>query len=184
MAVAPVRAARGRGTAPAAASGGDPRSILQNYKPVDAARLKSPADGDWLMVRRTYSGWGYSPLEQITPANVARLQPVWSFSTGVTNGHEASPIVNNGVMFVATPGNQVIAIDAKTGVCCGATAARCPEDVILLHGTSRGVALYGDKVFFAAGEAVLVALECETGQEVWTAESRTTRAATTCPWRR
>jgi len=91
-------------------------SILQNYKPVDTARLKSPADGDWLMVRRTYSGWGYSPLEQITPANVARLQPVWSFSTGVTNGHEASPIVNNGVMFVATPGNQVIAIDAKTGV--------------------------------------------------------------------
>ena len=45
-----------------------------------------------------------------------------------------------------------------------------PEDVILLHGTSRGVALYGDKVFFAAGEAVLVALNAKTGQEVWTAK--------------
>ena len=43
-----------------------------------------------------------------------------------------------------------------------------PEDVILLHPTSRGVALYGDKVFFAAGEAVLVALDARTGKEVWT----------------
>src|SRR5262245_28046154 len=145
-------------------------SILQNYKLVDTARLKNPADGDWLMVRRTYSGWGYSPLEQITPANVTRLQPVWSFSTGVTNGHEAPPIVNNGVMFVATPGNQVIALDAKTGALLWRYRRPLPEDVILLHGTSRGVALYGDKVFFAAGEAVLVALNAKTGQEVWTAK--------------
>src|ERR1044072_6590050 len=90
-------------------------AILQNYKPVDADRLKRPADGDWLMVRRTYSGWGYSPLDQITPANVARLQPVWSFSSGVTISHDAPPMGNNGEMFVATPGNQVIAIDAKSG---------------------------------------------------------------------
>jgi alcohol dehydrogenase (cytochrome c) len=144
--------------------------VLQNYKPVDAERLKNPADGDWLMVRRTYDGWGYSPLDQVTPANVARLQPVWSFSTGVTNGHEAPPIVNNGVMFVATPGNQVIALDAKTGGLLWRYRRPLPEDVILLHATSRGVALYGDKVFFAAGEAVLVALNAKTGQEVWSAK--------------
>ena len=144
--------------------------VLQNYKPVDAERLKNPADGDWLMVRRTYAGWGYSPLDQITPANVARLQPVWSFSTGVTNGHEAPPIVNNGVMFVATPGNQVIALDAKTGGLLWRYRRPLPEDVILLHATSRGVALFGDKVFFAAGEAVLVALNAKTGQEVWSAK--------------
>ena len=89
--------------------------ILQAYKPVTAERLKKPEDGDWLMIRRTYDGWGYSPLDQITRANVSRLQPVWSFSTGQVSGHEAPPIVNNGVMFVATPGNQVIAIEAKTG---------------------------------------------------------------------
>src|SRR5262245_28217500 len=55
---------------------------IERYTPVTAARLLKPADGDWLMVRRTYDGWGYSPLSQITPANVARLQPVWSFPTG------------------------------------------------------------------------------------------------------
>src|SRR5579871_1684594 len=67
--------------------------LLQNYKTVTAERLTKPGDGDWLMVRRTYDGWGYSPLDQITPENVARLQPAWVFSTGVNNGHEATPIV-------------------------------------------------------------------------------------------
>jgi alcohol dehydrogenase (cytochrome c) len=142
--------------------------VLQSYKPVTGERLKKPDDGDWLMVRRTYDGWGYSPLDEITPGNVRRLQPVWVFATGVTSGHEAAPIVNNGVMFVATPGNQVIAIEAKTGGLIWRYRRRLPEDVILLHPTSRGVALSGDKVFFAAGEAVLVALDARTGREVWT----------------
>src|SRR5439155_19662332 len=52
-------------------------AVLENYKPVTAERLKKPEDGDWLMVRRTYDGWGYSPLEQVTTKNVQRLFPVW-----------------------------------------------------------------------------------------------------------
>jgi alcohol dehydrogenase (cytochrome c) len=145
-------------------------AILQNYPAVTPAQLKTPADGDWLMVRRTYDGWGYSPLEQITKANVARLQPVWSMSTGVTSGHQAPPIVNGGVMFVATPQNQVLAIDARTGALLWRYRRTPPEDAIIAHRTSRGVALLGDKVFFAAGEAVLVALDARTGREVWTAK--------------
>jgi alcohol dehydrogenase (cytochrome c) len=46
--------------------------VLQNYKPVTAERLKSPEDSDWLLVRRTYNGWGYSPLAQITAENASR----------------------------------------------------------------------------------------------------------------
>jgi len=144
--------------------------ILQNYKPVTPERLRHPDDGDWLMIRRTYDGWGYSPLDQVTPANVTRLQPAWVFATGVTNGHEAPPIVNNGVMFVVTPGNQIIAINAKTGGVLWRYKRALPEDVVLLHPTSRGVALYGNKVFFAAGQALLVALDAKTGEEVWTAK--------------
>jgi alcohol dehydrogenase (cytochrome c) len=153
--------------APPAASSPIPR-ILQDYKPVTPDRLKHPSDGEWLMVRRTYDGWGYSPLDQITAANVARLQPAWVFATGVVNGHEAPPVVNNGVMFVATPGNQVIAIEADTGSVLWRYKRPLPDEVILLHATSRGVALSGDKVLFAVGEAVLVALDAKTGQEVWT----------------
>ena len=144
--------------------------LLQRYKPVTTERLKKPEDSDWLMVRRTYDGWGYSPLDQITRDNVNRIQPVWVFSTGVANGHEAPPIVNNGVMFVATPGNQVIAIDAKTGTILWRFRRPLPEDAIVLHPTTRGVALYGDKVFLAANEAVLVAIDARTGKEVWTSK--------------
>ncbi len=144
-------------------------AVLRNYKSVTAERLKNPEAADWLMVRRTWDGWGYSPLEQVTTANVARLQPVWVVSTGVTNGHEAPPIVNNGVMFVATPGNQVIALDARTGALLWRYKRPLADDVVLLHGTSRGVALAGDKLFFAAAEAVLVAIDARSGREVWTA---------------
>ena len=48
---------------------------LANYKAVTAERLKQPEDSDWLMFRRTYDGWGYSPLSQITADNVGKLQP-------------------------------------------------------------------------------------------------------------
>jgi alcohol dehydrogenase (cytochrome c) len=144
--------------------------LLQNYRLVTAERLKQPEDHNWLMNRRTYDGWGYSPLSQLTPANVGRLTPVWSFATGVAFGHEAPPLVNEGVMFVATPQNQVIAIDARTGLILWRYRRPAPPDVILLHPTSRGVALAGDKVLFARGEAVLVALDVKTGREVWSAE--------------
>jgi alcohol dehydrogenase (cytochrome c) len=144
--------------------------MLQKYQSVTNERLQKPEDGNWLMVRRTYDGWGYSPLQQVTRSNVARLQPAWIVSTGVTNGHQAPPMVNNGVMFVATPGNQVIALDARTGAILWRYRRPLPEDVIVLHPTSRGVALYEDKVFFAAAEAVLVALDARTGKEIWTTE--------------
>ena len=141
--------------------------ILKTYSAVTAERLRSPADGDWLMVRRSYDGWGYSPLDQITPANVSRLQPAWVFATGVSSGHEAAPIVNNGVMFVSTPSHQVVAIDAKTGVILWRWIKEVAENIVAPHPTSRGVALYGNKVFFAANDAVLVALDARTGLGAW-----------------
>jgi alcohol dehydrogenase (cytochrome c) len=142
-------------------------AILESYKAVTADRLKKPEDGDWLMVRRTYDGWGYSPLEQITAKNVDKLAPIWEFSTGVVSGHEAPPIVNNGVMFVATPSNQVIAIEAKTGKILWRFRRPSPEGSSVPHQTSRGVALYNDKIFFAAGEAILTAIDAKTGKEAW-----------------
>ena len=141
--------------------------ILQSYKPVTAERLKKPEDGDWLMYRRTYDSWGYSPLSQITTENVSRLKPVWSLASAQVEGHEAPPIVNNGVMFVATPGNQLLAMDAKKGDILWRFKRPIPEDINLLHPTSRGVALLGDKVYFAAADAVLIALDAKTGNEVW-----------------
>jgi alcohol dehydrogenase (cytochrome c) len=133
--------------------------VLAAYKAVGADRLTKPDDGDWLMFRRAYDGWGYSPLDQITTANASHLHPVWSMATGQVEGHQAPPIVNNGVMFVATPGNQVLAINAKTGDLLWRFKRPIPEDQFLLHPTSRGVGLWADKVFFSASDATLVATQ-------------------------
>jgi alcohol dehydrogenase (cytochrome c) len=144
-----------------------PLPSTQGYTAVTDSRLKNPDDGDWLMIRRTYDGWGFSPLSEIDTGNVGRLQPVWVLSTGMTGGHEAPPIVNDGVMFVATPGNQVIAIDARTGTQLWRYQRDVPDDAIIVHRTSRGLALRDDRIFFAASNAFLVAIDARTGREVW-----------------
>ncbi|HEV3373363.1 MAG TPA: PQQ-binding-like beta-propeller repeat protein, partial [Xanthobacteraceae bacterium] len=144
--------------------------VLADYAAVTAERLRKPEDENWLLFRRTYDGWGYSPLAQITPANVGRLELVWSVATGQVEGHQAPPIVNNGVMLVATPGNQLIALEAKTGNVLWRYKRPLPEDLTVLHPTNRGVGLYGDRIYFASADAVLVALDARTGKEAWTAK--------------
>ena len=138
-----------------------------SYSPVTDERLLNPEPGNWLMYRRTYDSWGYSPLNQITTENVAKLVPAWTFSTGVEEGHQSPPLVNNGVMFITTPKNQVLALDAKKGELLWRYRRELPEDLFQLHPTNRGVALHGDKVFLATVDAHLLALNAKTGEVVW-----------------
>jgi alcohol dehydrogenase (cytochrome c) len=138
-----------------------------NYSAVTEQRLLNPEPHNWLMYRGNYSGWGYSALDQITPANVKNLVPVWSFSTGVLEGHQSPPIVNDGVMFVTTPQQQVFALRAKTGDLIWKYKKELPEDLLQLHPTNRGVALWGDRVYVATVDAHVVALDAKTGAVVW-----------------
>jgi alcohol dehydrogenase (cytochrome c) len=162
---------------PAAQPSASAAAFLRTYQPVTAARLLKPEPENWLMIRRTYDGWGYSPLEQITTANVTRLKQVWTRPTGVDRVHEAAPLVNNGVMFISTPANQVLALNASTGEVLWRYVRPRPKDVFVLHDVNRGVALLGDKVYYAAAEAVLVALDARTGKEAWTATVADNRSA-------
>ena len=84
------------------------------YPTVTDERLEHPEAGDWLMYRRTYDGFGFSPLKQITPSNIRRLTLAWSVSTDLLGAHETTPIVNHARMFITTPQNNIIALDAKT----------------------------------------------------------------------
>jgi alcohol dehydrogenase (cytochrome c) len=152
-------------------------SPLASYEPVTKARLLNPDERDWLMIRRTYDGWGYSPLADITPANVERMRLVWTKPTGVERVHEAAPIVNGGVMFITAPNNIVMALDAASGDVLWRYQRPRPKGAFVLHDTNRGVALYGDKVFVAAGEAVLVALDARTGKEAWVANVADNKSA-------
>ena len=148
---------------PIAAAGGP----IQDYSPVTPERLKNPEPGNWMHYRRTYDGQGYSPLDQINTSNVKNLVPVWTFSTGVVEGHEAPPIINNGVMFVATPMGQVIALNAKTGDEYWRYKRELPDDLFQLHPTNRGVGLWQDKLYLATTDDHLVALDAKTGKVVW-----------------
>src|SRR5262249_35651745 len=69
--------AAGSGRGRATARGLTVRAEVKNYHPVTADMLKSPPRGDWLMFRGNYYGQSYSPLNQITPANVKSLQLQW-----------------------------------------------------------------------------------------------------------
>lgn len=160
--------------APAAGTEGPSPSLapaasehLKNYQPVSDERLQNPEPGNWLMYRRTYDGSGYSPLDKINTENVKDLVPLWSFSTGVVEGHQSPPIVNNGVMFVSTPQAQVIAIDAQSGEQLWRYKRELPEELFQLHPTNRGVALYGDRVYVTTTDCFIVALDAKTGEVVW-----------------
>lgn len=139
----------------------------RTYRSVTDQRLRDPGPEDWLMYRRTYNGWGYSPLDQITAHNVRDLSPVWVFQTGVFNEHHQSPpLVNDGRMFITT-GNHVIALDAVTGQLLWRYARDLPESLGKPHATNRGVGLYDDKVYVGTLDAHVVALDATSGAVVW-----------------
>ena len=119
------------------------------------------------MYRRTYDGWGYSPLRQITSLNVADLTPAWVFPTGVFEDHHQSPpIVNDGTMFV-TATADVIALNAKTGEMLWRYSRKLPADLRRPHSTNRGVGLYNDKVYVGTLDAHVVALDALSGRVIW-----------------
>jgi len=140
---------------------------LLSPRPVTDERLKSPEPENWLMYRGNYASWGYSPLDQIRRENVSRLAPLWTFSTGVGEGHQSPPIVNDGLMYLTTPWHQVLALDARTGDLLWRYERDLPDDLKGLHPANRGVALYLDKVYVATLDAFVVALEAKTGDLVW-----------------
>jgi quinoprotein glucose dehydrogenase len=80
-------------------------------------------DGDWQAYGRTSYGQHYSPLDKITPANVANLKVAWTYHTGQMRGakdpgettYEVTPLVFNDTMYVCTPFATVIALDPVTG---------------------------------------------------------------------
>jgi alcohol dehydrogenase (cytochrome c) len=140
---------------------------ISAYSAVTDDRLLNPEPENWLMFRRTYDGQGYSPLDEINADNVGNLRFAWSMSTGLTEGHQSPPIVNNGIMFVTTPLNHVIAVDAATGDGLWEYSRQLPFDISLIHPTNRGVALYGDKVYMATSDANVVALDARSGEVIW-----------------
>ena len=139
---------------------------IKNYVPVTDEMLINPSDGDWLMGRRNYAGWSYSPLGQINTKNVKNLQLQWVWAMNEGGANETTPLVHNGVMFLGNTYNTIQALDAKTGELLWENRVG-PAPSRPNYGGMRSIAIWGDKVYFAANNAVLHALDAKTGKLVW-----------------
>ncbi|MCY0096479.1 lanthanide-dependent methanol dehydrogenase XoxF5 [Hoeflea ulvae] len=126
----------------------------------------------WAIQTGDYSNQRYSTLDQINKDNVGNLQVAWTFSTGVLRGHEGSPPVIGNVMYVHTPfPNIVYALDlANDGKIIWKYEPKQDPDVIPVmccDTVNRGVAYADGKIFLHQADTKLVALDAETGAEVW-----------------
>ena len=92
---------------------------LRHPQVAEAAVAKKVADRatrtDWAAYNGGVNGDHYSPLTQITPANVASLKQVWRVDVGKDGGVQANPLVVGRVMYVYGPSLDVLALDGATG---------------------------------------------------------------------
>ncbi|HXR88648.1 MAG TPA: PQQ-binding-like beta-propeller repeat protein, partial [Steroidobacteraceae bacterium] len=137
---------------------------LDHYTPVGKADLANPPPQDWLTWRRGWDAHGFSPLAQITRANAASLRMVWSW-TLPAGSVEAVPLVRDGTMFVLSYGEIVQAINAKTGDLLWQYSHALEPGAAPF--VKRGIALWGDLLYFGTSDVHVVALNARTGALVW-----------------
>jgi PQQ-dependent dehydrogenase (methanol/ethanol family) len=126
---------------------------------------------NWPTYGGDYSNSRYSPLSTINTTNVATLVPRWAYQTGVVASFENTPVVVDGTMYVTTPYNHAIALDARTGKKKWEYVHKLTGDEIFCCGpNNRGVAVYQDKVYMATLDARLVALNAGDGKVAWDVE--------------
>jgi len=137
------------------------QDFVPDFLSLDRQRLHNPPAEDWLMFRGNPQAWSHSALDQVNRDNVSGLQLAW-----VWNMHEGdsqpAPLVYNGIMYLINTGNNIQALDARSGDLIWEHAAG-PND----QNSMRNIALYDDKVFQATTDARLLALDARTGEPVW-----------------
>jgi PQQ-dependent dehydrogenase (methanol/ethanol family) len=124
--------------------------------------VRRPKEGAWPSYNGNLNGNRYSALDAIDTQNVGRLQLKWSYSLP-SSGLQTTPVVSDGIMYVTAP-NQVCALDSGSGreIWCYTRTENAAS-----NRPNRGVAVVGDRVFFASGDAHLICLNRVTGGVMW-----------------
>jgi alcohol dehydrogenase (cytochrome c) len=138
---------------------------VKAYTPVTDAMLRTPPPGDWLMARRNYQAWSYSPLAQVTTANVKGLKLAWVAPMNEALGNQPMPLVHDGILYLVNTQNIVQALDGKTGALIWEN--HVGPEISIGFGAMRNLAIYNDKLMVATTDARLVALDARTGRKVW-----------------
>ncbi len=141
--------------------------------PASAPATASSADAEWTMPSKNQSATRYSTVSEINTENVKDLKVAWSFSTGVLRGHEGEPLVVGSTMYVHTPfPNIVYALDlSKEGAPVKWKYLPKQDPAVIpvacCDTVNRGVTYANGKIFLNQLDANTVALDAETGKELW-----------------
>ena len=158
----------GRGGAPRTEPEGVTETFHEiiDFEPVTEQELINPDPGDWLIYRRTYDSQGYSPLDQIDRSNVdgLGLEWVWAMADGT---NQPTPLVHDGIMYLASPMNTIHALDATDGTLLWEYRREFADDFRVGFSQLRNLAIYGENIYVATKDAYLVALNARTGETVW-----------------
>jgi alcohol dehydrogenase (cytochrome c) len=157
------------------ASGLVAQTALDKFVQVTQRDLNNPDPADWLMLGGNMEHWNYSTLDQINRKNIGSLQLVWARQLPTTGGRAGtSPIVRNGIMYLVSPNDAILAMDARTGSRIWEYRRSLPplgDAPGQIHhrysGAKRGLALYGDKIFTVTSDNTVVALDARTGKVAW-----------------
>jgi PQQ-dependent dehydrogenase (methanol/ethanol family) len=158
-----------------------PSAVAQQERAATGPAARAPGgtvppagnDSNWVTPTRTYEGTRHSPLKAITTDNVSKLKQVWTYDTGIKDGHEGQPLVVDNTMYVVTPfPDKLIAFDlTKPGAAVKWTYAppvdpasfgkACCDDV------NRGAAYVDGKIIYNVLDNHTVAVDARTGKQVW-----------------
>jgi alcohol dehydrogenase (cytochrome c) len=147
--------------------------MLRALTPVPAKMLLNPPENDWLMWRRTYDAWGYSPLKQINTDNVKNLTVAWTWAM-TPGATETTPLVHDGVLFLYNWLDKVQALDATNGELLWEYKRDIPIEIPRQNGNNaakRNMAMVDDKLIVATSDAHIVALDMKTGKVIWDHET-------------
>lgn len=162
----------------------DPHDLagrLAGSPAASAAATSTDAAGEWPHYGRTLLGQRYSPLTQITPENVAGLQVAWTYRTGdlrrpqdvLETTYQVTPLKIGDLLYLCTPHNLAIALDAATGKERWRFDPKVPDDDTRQHQTCRGVSYHADtargdgpcaaRILLPTSDARLIALDALKG---------------------
>ena len=147
-----------------------PLHAAEDFVPVTDAMLQNPADGDWLMFRRTLDSWGFSPLDEINRENVAGLRMVWTRNLDIGTS-EITPLAYGGVLYVPQTRDVIQAMDAVSGDLLWENRRPIPEGLYQQVGgnaaNNRNLAIYDRYIINTSDDNFIFALDAVTGEVAW-----------------
>ena len=160
MTVLPLWAQGGRG-------GAQNRQAPVTPVPFERILRANQEPQNWLTYSGNLSSQRHSLLTQINPANARDLTLKWVFQSRSLEKHELTPLVVDGVLYTVQSPNDVFALDAATGRTIWQYSHKPADGVRTPWKLTRGLAVQGDKLFLAALDARMIALDAKTGRELW-----------------